>query len=75
MIIVLDRFFGYYLIWEKDREDDLVEFNKEDFKLSEYEVKIKYYEELEVEINGLFEFYDVGFIVLYIGRKSRVLII
>ncbi|XP_052714224.1 dynein axonemal heavy chain 5-like isoform X2 [Crassostrea angulata] len=61
----LDRFSGYHPIWEKDREDDLVEFNKEDPKLSEYEAKIKHYEELEVEINGLPEFYDVGPIALY----------
>lgn len=63
----LDRFSGYHPIWEKDREEDLVEFNKEDPKLSEYEAKIKHYEELEVEINGLPEFYDVGPIALYTG--------
>ncbi|XP_056016925.1 dynein axonemal heavy chain 5-like isoform X3 [Ostrea edulis] len=61
----LDRFSGYHPIWEKDREEDLVEFNKEDPKLSEYETKINHYEELEVEINGLPEFYDVGPIALY----------
>ena len=66
----LDRFSGYHPIWEKDREEDLVEFNKEDPKLSEYEAKIKHYEELEVEINGLPEFYDVGPIALYTGWKK-----
>lgn len=73
MTTALDRFSGYHPIWEKDREDDLVEFNKEDPKLSEYEAKIKHYEELEVEINGLPEFYDVGPIALYTGRKPRAL--
>lgn len=75
MTTALDRFSGYHPIWEKDREDDLVEFNKEDPKLSEYEAKIKHYEELEVEINGLPEFYDVGPIALYTGRKPRALTI
>lgn len=52
-----------------------MEFNKEDPKLSEYEAKIKHYEELEVEINGLPEFYDVGPIALYTGRKPKALTI
>ena len=59
-------------IWEKDREADLEEFMKEDPKLSEFEAQIKHYEDLEVEIMGLPEFYDVGPIALYTGRCAQL---
>jgi dynein heavy chain len=36
-------------VWEVDRDEDLQNFNKENPKLSEYEAKIKHYEELEVQ--------------------------
>ena len=58
-------------IWEKDREADLEEFMKEDPKLSEFEAQIKHYEDLEVEIMGLPEFYDVGPIALYTGHCAQ----
>ena len=58
-------------IWEKDRETDVEEFMKEDPKLSEFEAQIKHYEDLEVEILGLPEFYDVGPIALYTGHWAK----
>ncbi|KAK3610339.1 hypothetical protein CHS0354_029807 [Potamilus streckersoni] len=61
----LEKFAKYHIIWEKDRDEDLEQFKKEDPKLGEFEAKIKYYEELEVEINGEPEYYDVGPIALY----------
>ncbi|KAK7114139.1 dynein axonemal heavy chain 5-like isoform X2 [Littorina saxatilis] len=61
----LEQFSHYNAIWEKDREADLEEFLKDDPKLPEFEAQVKNYEELEVEIMGLAEFYDVGPIALY----------
>ncbi|XP_033755107.1 LOW QUALITY PROTEIN: dynein heavy chain 5, axonemal-like [Pecten maximus] len=61
----LDRFAEYHPIWEVDRDEDLVEFTKEKRSLSEYEAKIKHYEEQEVKIANLPEYYDVGPIALY----------
>ena len=69
MTTALDKFSHYHPIWEVDRDEDLTNFNKDDPKLSEYETKIKHYEELEVEINGLPEYYDVGPIALYTGES------
>ena len=69
MTTALEQFSHYNAIWEKDREADLEEFLKEDPKLSEFEAQIKHYEELEVGIMGLPEYYDVGPIALYTGLK------
>lgn len=44
------------------------EFMKDDPKLTEFEAVIRGYEALEVEINSLPEYYDVGPIALYTGR-------
>ncbi|XP_048253391.1 dynein axonemal heavy chain 5-like isoform X2 [Haliotis rufescens] len=61
----LDKFSHYHAIWECDRDEDLTEFMKDDPKLSEFEAKIKHYEEQEVRINNEPEYYDVGAIALY----------
>ncbi|XP_064640332.1 dynein axonemal heavy chain 5-like isoform X2 [Lineus longissimus] len=61
----LDNFAHYSILWEKDREADLVEFMKQDPKLSEYEAMIRHYEEMETEIMAEPEWYDVGAIALY----------
>jgi dynein heavy chain len=66
--VALEHFAHYNSIWEKDREADLEAFLKEDPKLTEFEAEVKRYEELEVEIMGLAEFYDVGPIALYTGQ-------
>ena len=63
----LEKFAKYHCIWEKDRDEDLDIFLKDDPKLGEFEQKIKYYEELEMEIAAESEYYDVGPIALYTG--------
>lgn len=68
----LEQFSHYNAIWEKDREADLEEFLKDDPKLPEFEAQVKNYEELEVEIMGLAEFYDVGPIALYTGQYTWI---
>ena len=67
MTSALEKFADYHCIWEKDREEDLELFLKDNPKLTEFESKIKYYEELEVSINGQPEYYDVGPIALFTG--------
>ena len=64
----IENFAEFNSVWEVDRDEDLQNFNKENPKLSEYEAKIKHYEELEVQINGLPEYYDVGPIGMYTGK-------
>ncbi|XP_012940947.1 dynein heavy chain 5, axonemal [Aplysia californica] len=61
----LDQFADYHKIWEKDREVALEEFMKDDPKLSEFEAVVRSYEEMEIEINSLPEYYDAGPIALY----------
>ena len=66
----LDKFTAYHIIWEKNHEEDLEIFQQDNPKLSEYEQKIKYYEELEAEIYREPEYYDVGPIALYTGTVN-----
>ena len=53
----------------RDREEDLVEFLKDDPKLSEYEGQILYYEDFEQQIRAEPDHYDVGPIALYTGEQ------
>lgn len=64
----LDHFSEFHHVWMVDRDEDLENFNKENPKLSEYEAKIKHYEEMEIQINALPEYYDVGPIGMYTGK-------
>ncbi|XP_060585698.1 dynein axonemal heavy chain 5-like, partial [Ruditapes philippinarum] len=69
----LEKFADYHCIWEKDREEDLEAFLKDNPKLTEFESKIKYYEELEVSINSQPEYYDVGPIALFTEKLKFAL--
>ena len=73
MTSALEKFADYHIIWECDREEDMEKFMIDNPKLTEFESKIKYYEELEVSINGEPEYYDVGPIALFTGMKCIVL--
>uniref|UniRef100_A0A2C9JCN9 AAA+ ATPase domain-containing protein n=1 Tax=Biomphalaria glabrata TaxID=6526 RepID=A0A2C9JCN9_BIOGL len=61
----LDQFAEYHKIWEKDKDVAMEEFMKEDPKLSEFEAAIRGFEQLELAINSLSEYYDAGPIALY----------
>jgi dynein heavy chain len=65
----LDRFSHYHVIWEKDRDEELEEFMKQDPRLSEFEAEILHYEELEAQIMAEAEYYNVGPIALFTGKK------
>lgn len=64
----LEKFAEYHIIWESDWDEELERFLKDKPKLGEFEVNIKYYEELEVAINSEPEYYDVGPIALFTGK-------
>ena len=70
----LEKFADYHIIWENDRDEELEKFMADNPKLTEFESKIKYYEELEVSINGEPEYYDVGPIALFTGKFCFLLI-
>ena len=63
----LEKFSHYHVIWEKDRDEELAEFMKQDPRLSEFEAQIVHYEELERQIMGEAEYYNVGPIALFTG--------
>ena len=67
----LEQFDHYRPIWELDREKDLEQFLKDDPRLSEFEAKIRYHEQLENEITNEPEYYDVGPIALYTGQQFQ----
>jgi len=69
----LEKFSDYHIIWENDRDEELETFLKDNPKLSEFEHKIKYYEELEVNINAEPEYYDVGPIALFTEKLKFAL--
>ncbi|XP_052229952.1 dynein axonemal heavy chain 5-like isoform X5 [Dreissena polymorpha] len=69
----LEKFGDYHIIWANDRDTELEAFMKEKPKLSEFESKIKYYEELEVAINGEPMYYDVGPIALFTDQLKYAL--
>ncbi|XP_053402509.1 dynein axonemal heavy chain 5-like isoform X4 [Mercenaria mercenaria] len=69
----LEKFAEYHGIWENDREEELENFLKDNPKLTEFEWKIKCYEELEVSINGEPEYYDVGPIALFTEKLKFAL--
>ena len=65
MQTALEKFSHYRCIWEKEREEELEEFMRQDPGLSEFEAMLLYYEGLERDIDAECEYYDVGAISLY----------
>ena len=63
----MEKLSDYNGVWEKDRDEEMALLLKEDPKLPEFELEVKRYEQLEVEIMNLPEFYDVGPIAIYTG--------
>ncbi|BFZ13509.1 hypothetical protein BsWGS_16546 [Bradybaena similaris] len=61
----LDQFANYHRIWEREREVAMEEFMKDEPRLSEFEAAIRGFEDLEVEIHSLPEYYDAGPIAVY----------
>ncbi|KAL6108919.1 dnah5 [Pungitius sinensis] len=61
----LDRFSRYHHIWRMDREDTMRKFVQGSPLLSEFESRIIYYRDLEMEINSEPEVIAVGALALF----------
>lgn len=60
--------FGTYSnIWDPDRAKKVEQFSKEEHLVLDYEAEIKYYEAMEVTIQDLPSYYDIGAICLSTG--------
>ncbi|KAM6224385.1 dynein axonemal heavy chain 5 [Rhynchocyon petersi] len=65
VITSLDCFKHYNHIWQKEKEESIMEFNMKKPLLSEFESQILYFQKLEQEINAEPEYICVGSIALY----------
>ncbi|CAF3729197.1 unnamed protein product [Adineta steineri] len=61
----LEIFIKYNPLWQKDDEEELKSFLSNDPNVSEFENKIKYYEELSSSINSQLEFLSVGPLAIF----------
>ena len=64
----LDMFSKYNALWIRDREEEVKEFLAEDPRVSEFEAKIKFYENLAIDINSQLEYIAVGPLAIFTGR-------
>ncbi|XP_077982678.1 dynein axonemal heavy chain 5-like [Glandiceps talaboti] len=69
----LDKFKHYHEIWQKERDETLDEFMKEDPKLGDFNAMILYYKDLENQILEEPEFYNVGAIALFTEKLKLAL--
>ena len=60
----VERFKEYHFIWQKDREQDLKEFLSQDPRASEFETKIRSFQNVINEINSYPEYLAVGAIAI-----------
>ncbi|XP_070823537.1 dynein axonemal heavy chain 5 isoform X3 [Chaetodon trifascialis] len=65
VMTALDRFSRYHHIWRKDREDTMRKFIQGSPLLSEFECRILFYRDLELEINAEPEYITVGALALF----------
>jgi dynein heavy chain len=64
----LDIFAKYSALWARDRDEELKEFLANDPRVSEFEAKIKFYENLSTDINSQSEFIPVGPLAIFTGK-------
>ncbi|KAM9098289.1 dynein axonemal heavy chain 5 [Sarcophilus harrisii] len=65
VISSLDCFKRYHHIWQKEKEDTIMEFLSKKPSLSEFESQILYFRDLEQKINAEPEYICVGTVALY----------
>ena len=75
----IDRFKEYNFIWQKDREEDLKDFIQQDPRVSEFDAKIRGFQQLSIEINSKPEYEPIGAIALVtemlkLGLTSEILL-
>jgi len=63
----LEIFTRYNALWQRDRDEELKEFLSKDPRISEFEAKIKFYENLALDINSQQEFIPVGPLAIFTG--------
>ncbi|XP_066479011.1 dynein axonemal heavy chain 5 [Tiliqua scincoides] len=73
VMTALERFKCYHHIWQREKEETIENFMKENPLLSEFESQILYYRDLEVEINSEPEYICVGTIALYTANLKLAL--
>ncbi|XP_076010940.1 dynein axonemal heavy chain 5 isoform X2 [Genypterus blacodes] len=61
----LQRFSCYHHIWKKDRKETMQSFSEGSHLVSEFESQIRYYRQLELQINSEPEFIIVGALALF----------
>lgn len=66
----LEMFSKYNALWLRDRDEELKEFLAKEPRVSEFEAKIKYYENLATDINSQLEFIAVGPLAIFTGRLN-----
>lgn len=64
VLTAIERFKEYQFIWEKDREEELKEFLQQEPRVSEFDAKIRGFQQLSVEINSKAEYESIGAIAL-----------
>lgn len=64
----MKTFAEYYPLWQRDRDDAIGIFLAKDPHVSEFENKIKHYENLAVEINSKIEYIPVGPLAIFTGK-------
>ncbi len=64
----MEIFTRYNTLWQKDRDEELKEFLAKEPRVSEFEAKIKFYENLALDINSQSEFMPVGPLAIFTGR-------
>uniref|UniRef100_A0A5F8GJ93 Dynein axonemal heavy chain 5 n=1 Tax=Monodelphis domestica TaxID=13616 RepID=A0A5F8GJ93_MONDO len=73
VISSLDCFKCYHHIWQKEKEDTIMEFLSNKPSLSEFESQILYFRDLEQKINAEPEYICVGAIALYTADLKMAL--
>ncbi len=63
----LEIFVRYNALWQRDRDEELKEFLSTEPRVSEFEAKIKFYENLALDINSQLEFIAVGPLAIFTG--------
>ncbi len=60
-------FIQYNALWQRDRDDELKEFLSNEPRVSEFEAKIKFYENLASDINSQLDVINVGPLAIFTG--------
>ena len=63
----MDIFIRYHVLWQGDRDQELKDFLANEPRVSEFEAKIKFYENLATDIKSQSEFLAVGPLAIFTG--------